>query len=162
MQGFHSPNLLVVVSEAQGVKQAYFEALKRLQPKKMLLLGNPLSHEGELYESFHAKSDLYHQIAISAKDSPNFRRKRFHVPGLITPADVEERRRDWGDDAPLYIASVLGQFPDALEDSPHHPSQRRPLHRPLESRLRHSREGGNPSGPLPRRRGRAGERVCAR
>ena len=83
----------------------------------MLLIGNPLSHEGELYESHHAKSALYHQITISAFDSPNFRRKRFRVPGLVTPEDVEHHRRDWGDDSPLYIASVLGQFPDALEDS---------------------------------------------
>ena len=117
IQGFHSPNLLVVVTEAQGVKQPYFEALKRLNPKKMLLLGNPLSHEGELYESFHSKSALYHRIAISALDSPNFRRKRFHIPGLVTPEDVERHRRDWGEDSPLYIASVLGRFPDALEDS---------------------------------------------
>ena len=117
IQGFHSPNLLVVVTEAQGVKQAYMEALKRLNPAKVLLIGNPLSHEGELYESHHAKSALYHQITISAFDSPNFRRKRFRVPGLVTPADVEHHRRDWGDDSPLYIASVLGQFPDALEDS---------------------------------------------
>ena len=117
IQGFHSPNLLVVVTEAQGVKQPYFEALKRLNPKKMLLLGNPLSHEGELYESFHSKSALYHRIAISALDSPNFRRKRFHIPGLVTPEDVERHRLDWGEDSPLYIASVLGRFPDALEDS---------------------------------------------
>ena len=117
LQGFHSPNLLVVVTEAQGVKQPYFEALKRLNPKKTLLLGNPLSHEGELYESFHSKSALYHRIAISALDSPNFRRKRFHIPGLVNPEDVERRRRDWGEDSPLYIASVLGRFPDALEDS---------------------------------------------
>ena len=117
LQGFHSPNLLVVVTEAQGVKQPYFEALKRLNPKKTLLLGNPLSHEGELYESFHSKSALYHRIAISAMDSPNFRRKRFHIPGLVNPEDVERRRRDWGEDSPLYIASVLGRFPDALEDS---------------------------------------------
>ena len=117
IQGFHSPNLLVVVTEAQGVKQAYMEALKRLNPAKVLLIGNPLSHEGELYESHHAKSALYHQITISAFDSPNFRRKRFRVPGLVTPEDVEHHRRDWGDDSPLYIASVLGQFPDALEDS---------------------------------------------
>ena len=68
LQGFHSPNLLVVVTEAQGVKQPYFEALKRLNPKKTLLLGNPLSHEGELYESFHSKSALYHRIAISAME----------------------------------------------------------------------------------------------
>ena len=117
IQGFHSPNLLVVVTEAQGVKQAYMEALKRLNPAKVLLIGNPLSHEGELYESHHAKSALYHQITISAFDSPNFRRKRFRVPGLVTPEDIEHHRRDWGDDSPLYIASVLGQFPDAIEDS---------------------------------------------
>ena len=117
IQGFHSPNLLVVVTEAQGVKQAYMEALKRLNPAKVLLIGNPLSHEGELYESHHAKSALYHQITISAFDSPNFRRKRFRIPGLVTPEDVEHHRRDWGDDSPLYIASVLGQFPDALDDS---------------------------------------------
>ena len=117
IQGFHSPNLLVVVTEAQGVKQAYMEALKRLNPANVLLIGNPLAHEGELYESHHAKSALYHQITISAFDSPNFRRKRFRVPGLVTPEDVEHHRRDWGDDSPLYIASVLGQFPDALEDS---------------------------------------------
>lgn len=117
IQGFHSPNLLVVVTEAQGVKQAYMEALKRLNPAKVLLIGNPLSHEGELYDSHHAKSALYHQITISAFDSPNFRRKRFRVPGLVTPEDVEHHRRDWGDDSPLYVASVLGQFPDALDDS---------------------------------------------
>ena len=117
IQGFHSPNLLVVVTEAQGVKQAYMEALKRLNPAKVLLIGNPLSHEGELYDSHHAKSALYHQITISAFDSPNFRRKRFRIPGLVTPEDVEHHRRDWGGDSPLYIASVLGQFPDALDDS---------------------------------------------
>ena len=117
IQGFHSPNLLVVVTEAQGVKQAYMEALKRLNPAKVLLIGNPLAHEGELYDSHHAKSALYHQITISAFDSPNFRGKGVRVPGLITPDDVEHHRRDWGDDSPLYVASVLGQFPDALEDS---------------------------------------------
>ena len=93
------------------------EAIKRLNPAKVLLIGNPLAHEGELYESHHAKSALYHQITISAFDSPNFRRKRFRIPGLVTPEDVEHHRRDWGDDSPLYVASVLGQFPDALEDS---------------------------------------------
>ena len=117
IQGFHSPNLLVIVTEAQGVKQVYMEAIKRLNPAKVLLIGNPLAHEGELYESHHAKSSLYHQITISAFDSPNFRRKRFRIPGLVTPEDVEHHRRDWGADSPLYVASVLGQFPDALEDS---------------------------------------------
>ena len=118
LQGFHSPELLVIVTEAQGVKQPYFEALKRLNPKKMLLLGNPLSLTGEFYDSHHGKSPLYERVSISAYDSPNVREGRVDaLPGLVTPEDVEERRREWGPDSPLYIASVLGQFPEALEDS---------------------------------------------
>ena len=118
LQGFHSPELLVIVTEAQGVKQPYFEALKRLNPKKMLLLGNPLSLTGEFYDSHHGKSPLYERVSISAYDSPNVREGRLDaLPGLVTPEDVEERRREWGEDSPLYIASVLGQFPEALEDS---------------------------------------------
>ena len=160
IQGFHSPNLLVVVTEAQGVKQAYMEALKRLNPAKVLLIGNPLSHEGELYESHHAKSALYHQITISAFDSPNFRRKRFRVPGLVTPEDVEHHRRDWGDDSPLYIASVLGQFPDALEDSL---TTRNHVDRAIARHAEQSAEAADPDGndaptddsgrPLPYRMG---------
>ena len=118
LQGFHSPELMVIVTEAQGVKQPYFEALKRLNPKKMLLLGNPLSLTGEFYDSHHGKSPLYERVSISAYDSPNVIEGRLDaLPGLVTPEDIEEHGLDWGLDSPLYIASVLGQFPEALEDS---------------------------------------------
>ena len=101
LQGFHSPELLVIVTEAQGVKQPYFEALKRLNPKKMLLLGNPLSLTGEFYDSHHGKSPLYERVSISAFDSPNVIEDRLDaLPGLVTPEDVEERRREWGPDSP--------------------------------------------------------------
>ena len=109
---------MVIVTEAQGVKQPYFEALKRLNPKKMLLLGNPLSLTGEFYDSHHCKSPLYERVSISAYDSPNVQEGRVDaLPGLVTQEDIEEHRLDWGPDSPLYIASVLGQFPEALEDS---------------------------------------------
>ncbi len=84
----------------------------------MLLLGNPLSLTGEFYDSHHGKSPLYERVSISAHDSPNVIEDRLDaLPGLVTPEDIEERRREWGPDSPLYIASVLGQFPAALEDS---------------------------------------------
>ncbi len=84
----------------------------------MLLLGNPLSLTGEFYDSHHGKSPLYERVSISAYDSPNVQEGRLDaLPGLVTPEDVEERRREWGPDSPLYIASILGQFPEALEDS---------------------------------------------
>ena len=140
---------MVIVTEAQGVKQPYFEALKRLNPKKMLLLGNPLSLTGEFYDSHHGKSPLYERVSISAYDSPNVIEDRLDaLPGLVTPEDIEEHRLDWGPDSPLYIASVLGQFPEALEDS-------------LTSRIhvdaaiqRWRRESGDVSLPLPAGEGR--------
>ena len=160
---------MVIVTEAQGVKQPYFEALKRLNPKKMLLLGNPLSLTGEFYDSHHGKSPLYERVSISAFDSPNVQEDRLDaLPGLVTPEDVEERRREWGPDSPLYIASVLGQFPAALEDSltsrvhvdaaiqrwrresgdTHDEQSIGADIRHSRAPLRHSRESGNPEWPI--------------
>ena len=140
---------MVIVTEAQGVKQPYFEALKRLNPKKMLLLGNPLSLTGEFYDSHHGKSPLYERVSISAYDSPNVIEGRLDaLPGLVTPEDIEEHRLDWGLDSPLYIASVLGQFPEALEDS----LTSRPHVDAAIQRWR--RESGDVSLPLPAGEGR--------
>ena len=118
LQGFHSPNLLVVVTEAHAVGQEHMDALKRLNPKRLLLTGNPLTLSGEFYDSHHRKASLYTRVTISAFDTPNLKLGRDDaVPGMLTAEDVEERRRDWGEDHPLYVAAVLGQFPETLEDS---------------------------------------------
>ena len=117
IQGFHSPELLVVVTEAHAMPQAYMDAIKRLQPNRLLLVGNAMSREGEFYDSHHAKRHLYHRMAISAFDTPNFTGEDGGRSGMITPEDVEELAADWGEEHPLYASSVLAQFPDTLEDS---------------------------------------------
>lgn len=118
LQGFHSPELLVVVTEAHAVGQQHLEALQRLNPKRLLLTGNPLTATGEFYDSHHAKSRLYARVAISAFDTPNLIEGRPDaMPGMLTPEDVEERRREWGEDHMQYVTSVLGEFPEALDDS---------------------------------------------
>ena len=117
IQGFHSDQLLVVVTEAHAMPQSQMDAIKRLQPNRLLLVGNALSRDGEFYDSHHAKRRLYHRIAISALDTPNFTGEDGGRRGMITPEDVEELAMDWGEDHPLYAASVLAEFPDMLEDS---------------------------------------------
>ncbi len=118
LQGFHSPNLLVVVTEAHAVEQQHMDALKRLNPKLLLLTGNPLTLSGEFYESHHGRQALYAGVTISAFDTPNLIEGRDDaVPGMLTPEDVEERKLEWGEDNPLYRASILGEFPQALEDT---------------------------------------------
>ena len=117
LQGFHSPELLVVVTEAHAVPQGHMEALKRLIPARMLLTGNAFSRDGEFFDSHHTKRHLYTRIAISAFDTPNFTGENGGIPGTPTEEDVEERKLDWGEDHPLYQGSVLARFPDMLDDS---------------------------------------------
>jgi len=35
---------------------------------------------------------------------------------MITPEDMEDHKQDWGEDSSMYIGSVLGQFPDNLDE----------------------------------------------
>ena len=70
--------------------QLQMDAIKRLQPNRLLLVGNALSRDGEFYDSHHAKRNLYHRIAISAFDTPNFTGEDGGRRGMITLEDVEE------------------------------------------------------------------------
>jgi phage terminase large subunit len=117
IQGFHSPNLLVIITEAHNVEQAHIDAVKRLNPARMLLTGNAFASSGEFYDAFHGGSDLYHCIEIGAGDTPNIQQGREVIPGMVTAEQIEERRLEWGEESALYIASVLGRFPDNLEDA---------------------------------------------
>ena len=117
IQGFHSPNLLVVVTEAHAMPQDHIDAIKRLHPNRLLLVGNAMTLEGEFYESHHSRRARYHRIKISAYDTPNFTGEMGGVPGMITPEDAEELALDWSEDHPSYVAGVLAEFPNAQEDS---------------------------------------------
>lgn len=116
LQGYHSPNLLVILTEAHNIPQNQIDAVKRLNPTRILMTGNPLSNAGEFYEAFHELSDMYATLQISAFDSPNVIEDAPIIPGLVTTEDVQERKREYGEESALYIAGVLGQFPDNLED----------------------------------------------
>ncbi len=117
LQGFHSPELLVVVTEAHAMPQDQMEALKRLYPARMLLTGNAFSRDGEFFESHHTKRHIYSGVTISVYDTPNFTGENGGAPGMPTEEDVEERKLDWGEDHPLYQGSILARFPDMLDDS---------------------------------------------
>jgi hypothetical protein len=116
LQGFHSPHLLVIVTEAHGMPQNMMDAVKRLNPERLVLTGNPLAIGGEFYDAFHENRDLYNCITISAFDTPNMLAGRNIIPGMVTMEDVQERATEYGTDSPMYRTSVLSEFPDDLED----------------------------------------------
>jgi len=117
IQGFHSPNLLVIITEAHNVDQAHIDAVKRLNPSRMLLTGNAFASGGEFYDAFHSGTELYKTVEISAYDTPNVVLGEDVIPGMVGVQQIEERKKEWGEESALYQASVLGQFPDNLEDA---------------------------------------------
>ena len=96
LQGFHSPNLLVVVTEAHAVDQDDMDAVRRLNPKRLLMTGNPFTTAGVFYDSHHSRRELYKTVEISAFDTPNVKARRVVVPGMITRQDIADRKEEWG------------------------------------------------------------------
>ena len=117
LQGFHSPNLLVVITEAHAVREADINAIRRLNPTRLLMTGNPFVMAGTFYDSPHSRRELYATVQIGALDTPNIKEQRAAIPGMITQQDIEDRKEEWGEESALYVGSVLGKFPDNLDDA---------------------------------------------
>jgi hypothetical protein len=117
IQGFHSPNTLLIVTEAHAVGTAEIDALVRLNPARVLLTGNTLVQSGEFYAAFFDKLWLYNDITISAFETPNIIEQSNVVPGMITQQEIDETAAEYGVDSPMYLARVLAEFPDNLEDA---------------------------------------------
>ncbi len=119
-QGFHSPNMLIVVDEAEGVEETIYEAIEAIMTSEycgLLLIGNPTTMSGTFRAAFHEDRTLYHTVTISALESPNVKAGRVVTRGLTTHRWVEERKKVWGEENPIYQARVLGEFPDQGEDT---------------------------------------------
>ena len=119
-QGFHCPNVFIVVDEAEGVGDEIYEAIESVMTSAdplLLLIGNPTTMTGAFRRAFHEERRIYRAITISALDSPNVQAGRVVIPGLTTPHWIEERRQIWGEENPVYRARVLGEFPEQGENT---------------------------------------------
>ena len=119
-QGIHAENVLIVLDEACGVPTMIWDAAESIISGgngRILAIGNPTSVGNEFHKTFKPRSG-YHNIHISAFDTPNFTREK--VPPLlnrvlVTRAWQERMLIKWGEDSANYKARVLGQFPDRNE-----------------------------------------------
>ena len=119
-QGFHGENILFVADEASGVSEEIFEGIEASMTSdraRMLLIGNPTSLTGTFYHAFHSRRALWHNIHISAFDTPNLTGVDIVNPALITPKWVEDAEQNWGRESPMYQIRVLGEFPSEAEDT---------------------------------------------
>ena len=121
-QGFHAPYLLAIADEACGVSKMLmdnFTSVASNDDSRMLAIGNPDDPATEFGMVCRPGSG-WNVIGISAFDTPNFTGEE--VPDylrrvLVGPKWVEERRRRWGEDSPLWKSKVLGQFPEQSSDT---------------------------------------------
>ncbi len=111
--GISGKNLLYIVDEASGVPDEIFEAIEgnRAGGARIVLFSNPTRTDGEFYEAFHKKKELYHGIRISSANTPNAIEGRVVIPGLAEREWIEEKKQEWGENSPQYKVRVEGEFP---------------------------------------------------
>lgn len=108
LQGM-SGRLAFIIDEASGVDKLLIEAIKGnlVGGGLLVMAGNPTRNEGEFYEAFTSKRDIYRLFEISSLDVP---RGSEAIPGLALPEDCEAFRKEYGEDSPFYQVRVLGRF----------------------------------------------------
>jgi hypothetical protein len=118
-QGIHAPKVLVILDEACGIDEQLYVAADTLTTTpdcRILAIGNP-DIPGGAFERAH---ENWTSIKIAAFDTPNFTGEDCPVSiksQLIDPAWVEEKRKEWGEDSPLWSAKILAEFPKDAKDA---------------------------------------------
>lgn len=109
--GISGTNLLYLLDEASGIPREIYEAIEgnRAGGARIVMFSNPTKNEGEFFEAFYSKSDLYKTIRISSEESPNVLAGRAVIPGLAERAWIEEKKAEWGAESALYKVRVKGE-----------------------------------------------------
>lgn len=114
--GFHNKHVLVIIDEASGLGDEVYGAIDNPLAAgftRLLLLGNPTNNIGKFHDAF--ASPEYQSFHISAFDTPTFTGEG-DFPFLISEQYVEQKKREWGEDSPLYEVYILGNFPSGEGD----------------------------------------------
>ena len=109
VEGAHAENLLVLADEAKGLDAEVIAALHGTQTdaagdRLYVLASVPGGPSGPFYDVFRKGSGLWKTFHKRASDS-----------SLVSPTWIAERALEWGDQSPLYLARVEGEFPDESE-----------------------------------------------
>ncbi len=139
--GFHSPNLMVVITEASGIDQVTFDAIEGILTgnSRLVLIFNPNRTTGEAYQS--TKSPLYTKFKMNCLNAVNVRAKKILIPGQVDYEWIDEKIRKpgwvveveeskvnkdsydfrwegkWYSPNDLFLVKVMGEFPRATEDT---------------------------------------------
>lgn len=121
-QGIHRRYVLAILDEACGIPPSLWtgvEAITTNADCRILAIGNPDDPNTEFGKNCGPGSGWTVQ-QISAFDSPNFTDEPIpdHLRHLLPSTEwVEDARKRWGVDSPVYQSKVLGEFPETSENT---------------------------------------------
>jgi hypothetical protein len=111
MEGFHADHLLYIVDEAKTVEKGIFESIEgamtgNIEAKLLVVSTPPAGREGHFYDLCTNKLPGWKVFHTRAQDSPN-----------VSQAWIDQKKEEWGENSPVYISKVDGDFPDATENN---------------------------------------------
>ena len=113
-QGFHSPNICIIVSEAQAVEDTIYDQIEGVATSENVLviyIGNPTRARGRFAKGLRNPVDNI-VFNFSCLDNPNYKQRQTIVPGLASYEWVENKRKLWGENDPRWQGRVLGEIPN--------------------------------------------------
>lgn len=110
MAGVSGAHVLFIVDEASGVDEGIFDAIEgnRAGGARLVMFSNPTRTSGTFFDAFHSKRQFWHGIKVSSEEAAKVTPA---IPGLATQAWVDEKRKDWGPESPIYKVRAEGEFP---------------------------------------------------
>ena len=116
-QGLHATYMLAIGDEAAGLGKDMIDALGNITTgrlNRMLLIANPTDPTSAMAEIWKKELKDGTRMHISVFDSPLVTKEEgfdtSKTEGLSGWDYIEERRDEWGEEDPQYIARVLGQW----------------------------------------------------
>jgi phage terminase large subunit len=114
LAGISGPNILILVDEASGVPDRFFEVLGTSLAGdggvvRKCYISNPTRTTGEFYKSHTVNVKLFNALHISSEETPNARGLA-KVPGLAGREWIDEKATEYGVDSYAYNVRVKGNF----------------------------------------------------
>jgi hypothetical protein len=120
--GIHARSVLVVLDEASGLEDWLIDAALSLltsADSRALAIGNPLDPASRFARLCDPGSG-WEVLPFSVFDTPNFTGEKVSpdLAAVLPSVEwVEERKTDWGEGSPAWIARVEGKFPPSSPDT---------------------------------------------
>lgn len=139
-QGIHAKYVLVVIDEGCGVEQTLFTAALALatnENARIMTVGNPDDPAAYFFEVHEDPKTAWKSIRIDGLETPNMTEEavanfpalyaymvkhdipfsteavpEWLRPMLLSPEWADEALERWGENSPLFISKVRGEFPD--------------------------------------------------